>query len=105
MWELYPATDRLIKSFIIYLLPLFVITSKTEKIQRQTERNTRRKKMISLKFKQQVQKYMKISKIRCTKTKQMQRKETIQTQSKMALALTRSWPASLEPHCCVLLAS
>src|SRR4051812_9157165 len=25
---LYPATDRLIKSFIIYLLPLFVITSK-----------------------------------------------------------------------------
>src|SRR3954469_17710109 len=25
---LYPATDRFIKSFIIYLLPLFVITSK-----------------------------------------------------------------------------
>src|SRR3954469_18531302 len=35
VWELYPATDRLIKSFIIYLLPLFVITSKRiyQKIQ------------------------------------------------------------------------
>src|SRR4051812_24154989 len=86
--------------------PFLSYHQKTEKIQRQTERNTRRNKMISLKFKQQVQKYRKISKIRCTKQNRCnEKKETTQTQSKMALALTRSWPASLEPHCCVLLAS
>src|SRR3954467_3100644 len=61
--------------------------------------------MISLRLKQQEQKNKMISSDAQKQNRCKEKKETTQTQSKRALVLTRSWPASLSSRCCVLLAS
>src|SRR3954469_23890606 len=57
--------------------------------------------MISLRFNQLVQRYKMKRSDAQKQNRCKEKKETTQTQSKMALVLTRSWPASLSSHCCV----
>src|SRR3954467_13954793 len=80
VWELYPATDRLIKSFIIYLLPLFVISSKNRK-DSETNRTKHTEEEDDFIEVQTAGTEVHEDKIRCTETKQMQWKERNNTDS------------------------